>query len=377
MPLSIVIAAGGTGGHIFPGLALAGAIRELAPDARVAFVGTPRGLERSLIPARGYPLHLVGMRPFTRSLGMKPILGVLSMFRATVQARRILRSVRASAVVGMGGYASLPVVVAAWRLGIPRIVHESGAVPGLANRVAARFTRDVALSFPDAAGRFPRRTRTRVVGTPLSPELAGVDRIALRAEGRRAYRLPQTVTAVLVLGGSLGAMRLNEVGVGLAARWRERDDLRVVLKAGRDHLDTIRAEVTELGADQVVTTVAFIDRMDEAYAAADVALCRAGAGTVAELAAGGVPAVVVPYPHAPDDHQTKNAAALVRAGAAVLVPDGEATADRIAPILEELAADPARRERMSKAARELARPDAARELARWVLHRAGRRSEAL
>jgi UDP-N-acetylglucosamine--N-acetylmuramyl-(pentapeptide) pyrophosphoryl-undecaprenol N-acetylglucosamine transferase len=376
----VVIAAGGTGGHIFPGLALADAIRELDPSAGITFVGTSRGLEGKLIPERGYPLRLVAMRPLERSFGVAPVLAVFSALRATIQARRVLADAAASVAVGMGGYASLPVIAAAWLRRIPRLVHESGAVAGLANRVAARLTRHVALAFEEAAPGIPARTRPRVVGMPLARQMASFDLRALRTEARAVFDLPDEATAVLVLGGSLGALRLNEVGVALAERWRGRSDLRIILKAGRSHLERTREELSRRGAADLVRTEGFLERMDLAYAAADVAVCRAGAGTVAELAAAGLPAVLVPYPHAPGDHQTKNAGPLVRAGAAILVPDAEATADRIGPIVEELAADPERRMRMSDAARERARPDAARELASWVLEladRDGRRSRAL
>jgi UDP-N-acetylglucosamine--N-acetylmuramyl-(pentapeptide) pyrophosphoryl-undecaprenol N-acetylglucosamine transferase len=370
---SVVIAAGGTGGHIFPGLALADEIARRSPEARICFVGTPRGLEGSLIPERGYPLRLVDMRPLPRSFGLGPVRAGWSLLRATVQAGRILRREGATVAVGMGGYASLPVVAAAWLRRIPRLVHESGAVPGLANRVAARLTPNLALSFRDAGPSFPPRVRrrARVTGMPMDPAVARLDRQALRADARKALDLPESVTAVLVLGGSLGAMRLNQVGVGLAGRWKDRTDVRLVIKAGKEHADRVTAELDRMGATGVATAMAFLERMDHAYAAADVAVCRAGAGTVAELAAAGLPAVLVPYPHATGDHQTRNAGPLVRAGAAVAVPDADATAERIGPILEELAADPARRSSMSDAARSLGRPDAAEQLAAWVLDLSG------
>lgn len=371
MAPTVVIAAGGTGGHIFPGLALADAIRRREPDARIAFVGTSRGLERTLIPARGYPLHLVDMRPLARKVGLAPVLAVLSLVRASFQARRILRREGAAVAVGMGGYASLPLIAGARLAGVSALVHESGAVPGLANRVAARLTPNVALSFQATAAGFSPRLHPRVTGMPLPPALANVDRGALRAEARRELELPEDVGVVLVLGGSLGARRLNEVGIGLAGRWRERGDVRILLKAGREHLDGVRAELDRMDAGRAVRAMAFLDRMDLAYAAADLAICRAGAGTVAELPAAGLPAILVPYPHAPGDHQTKNAAALVRAGAAVLVPDAQATAERIGPVAESLLADPERLERMGAAARTLARPRAAEDLADWTLELAG------
>lgn len=329
----VVIGAGGTGGHIYPGLATADAIRRAAPDAEVTFIGTPKGLEQRLIPAEGYALELVDMVPWGGAR-RAPLFGV-AVSRATLQAGSIFARTRPQVVLGMGGYPSLPVVIAARRRRVPVILHESGAVAGRANMLAARMTRHVALAFSAAARSFPRHT-ARVVGMPLSPELATFDRDALRAEARAEYDVAEGVTLVLVNGGSQGSVRLNELALGLAQRWRERDDVRIVLKAGAAHIDNVAALVESSGVGRVVRAVRYLDRMPTAYAAADVAICRAGAGTVAELATCGLPAVLVPYPFAPDDHQTANARVLTDAGAALLVADHDATPETVGPQLESL-----------------------------------------
>lgn len=366
-----MIAAGGTGGHIFPGLALADALRRRDPSIVVSFIGTPRGLERSIIPKRGYPLQLIDMRPFVRRIGLGPVLSIVSLVRATRQARKLLRAERPAAVVGMGGYASLPVLAAARWLHVPSLLHESGAVPGLSNRVAARMTPNVALAFEEAARGFPASVRPRTVGMPLDPSIAGLDRPSVHREARSTFDFPNDGLVFLVLGGSLGASRLNDVGVGLATRWRDRRDLRILLKTGAEHFQAVQTELDRRGVSRLVRCMAFLERMELAYAAADVALSRAGAGTVAELAAAGLPSILVPYPHAPGDHQTANARALVRAGGATIVPDSDADASRIGTIAEELLRDHGRRARMSAGARSLARPTAADDLATWVLELAG------
>jgi UDP-N-acetylglucosamine--N-acetylmuramyl-(pentapeptide) pyrophosphoryl-undecaprenol N-acetylglucosamine transferase len=368
---SIVIAAGGTGGHIFPGLALAEALRRRAPSIVVSFIGTPRGLERSIIPKRGYPLQLIDMKPFVRRIGLGPVLSIVSLVRATRQARKLLRAERPAAVVGMGGYASLPVLAAARWLHVPSLLHESGAVPGLSNRVAARLTPNVALAFEEAGRGFPASVRPRTVGMPLDPSIAGLDRPSLQREARGAFDIPADGLVFLILGGSLGARRLNDVGVGLATRWRDRRDLRILLKTGAEHVQAVQTQLDRGGVSGLVRCTAFLERMDLAYAAADVALSRAGAGTVAELAAAGLPSILVPYPHAPGDHQMANARALVRAGGATIVPDSEADVSRIGTIAEELLRDDGRRILMSAGARSLARPSAADDLATWVLELAG------
>jgi UDP-N-acetylglucosamine--N-acetylmuramyl-(pentapeptide) pyrophosphoryl-undecaprenol N-acetylglucosamine transferase len=367
--LSIVIAAGGTGGHIYPGLALAGAIQRLAPDARISFVGTRRGLEGRLIPETGHRLHFVDMIPLTRDVGARRFLLPAYVVRAAFQARAILGRERARVAVGMGGYASIPLIAGARLASVPALIHESGAVPGRANKVAARLTRNVATAFDltDSKRGFSRRVTTRTVGMPLSAELASFDRDALRDEARSVFGLDDAVTMLLINGGSQGSARLNDAAVGLARRWRERDDVRIVVKAGRKHVDDVERRLKEVGGESVATCVGYLERMDHAYAAADLALCRAGAGTVAELAVVGLPAVLVPYPYAPDDHQTVNAKVLVDAGAAVLVRDSDATTERLAPLIEELIEHRDRLPHMAAAARAQARPRAAEALASWVL----------
>ncbi|MDP9019908.1 MAG: UDP-N-acetylglucosamine--N-acetylmuramyl-(pentapeptide) pyrophosphoryl-undecaprenol N-acetylglucosamine transferase [Actinomycetota bacterium] len=368
MAPSIVIAAGGTGGHIYPGLALARALGRAAPGGRVSFVGTARGLEGRLIPEAGYELDLVDMVPFT---GWRRAVLPAALVRAAVQARSILHRRQADVAVGMGGYASIPLIVGARLAAVPALIHESGAVPGKANLVAARLTGNVATAFDEVVDAFPASATVRTVGMPLGPELAGFDRAALRHEARRAFGLDEGTRLVLVSGGSQGAATLNRLAVGLAQRWRDRGDVRILVKAGARNHEEAQAAVRATGTEKIVEVTRFIERMDHAYAAADVAVCRPGAGTVAELAVVGLPAVLVPYPHAPSDHQARNAAALVEAGAAFLVRDHQATAEVVGPLLERVLDDASELERMGSALRSIAHPRAAEELAAWALELAG------
>jgi UDP-N-acetylglucosamine--N-acetylmuramyl-(pentapeptide) pyrophosphoryl-undecaprenol N-acetylglucosamine transferase len=361
---SIVIAAGGTGGHIYPGLAVAEALRRAQPEARICFVGTPRGLEGTLIPQAGFPLHLIDMVPFA---GRQAALLPLALVRATAQARRILRREQADVAVSMGAYVGVPVIVAARLAGIPSLIHESGAVPGRANLWAARLTANVATAFPDAASSFSCAADVRTLGMPLGPDLDAFDRTMLRAKARAARGLDDSTLLILVNGGSQGAASLNRLAVGLARRWQHRSDVRILLKAGRrDHEQTAAALGAGSGAHLVELTP-FIDRMDLAYAAADIAVCRPGAGTVAELAVVGLPAVLVPYPHAPFDHQARNATALVAAGAAIMVRDHDATPEVVGPQLERILDDHRALESMRSELDHLARPCAADEMAAWAL----------
>ncbi|MFJ6514670.1 UDP-N-acetylglucosamine--N-acetylmuramyl-(pentapeptide) pyrophosphoryl-undecaprenol N-acetylglucosamine transferase [Streptomyces sp. NPDC091406] len=375
-PLSVVIGAGGTGGHIYPGLALAEALRRADPDAVVSFIGTERGLETTLIPAAGYRLHTVDMIPFDPALGAKRFLLPAALLRSGAQARSVLRTQKAQVVVGMGGYPSAPAIVGAKMAGLPSVIHESNAVPGRANQFAARLTEHLTVAFDGSRAHLSGGERALTVGMPIAASLAALDRPALREEARRAFGIPEGARVVLFNGGSLGAARLTAAAVGLAARWRGRDDVHLLIKTGPAALAETRQKLIDAGAGTaphpygadagagaaghpygahagagpVAQAVPYLDRMDLAYAVADLVVCRAGSATIAELATTGVPAVLVPYPYAPGDHQTHNARVLSDAGAAHLVPDAETTADRLAELIDPLLADPARLAVMGRAA---------------------------
>ena len=364
---SVIIGAGGTGGHIYPGLATADAIRAARPDSQIVFVGTKRGLEGRLIPQAGYELVTVDMLPLNTNLRWRLAFFPFSIVRSTVQTLRTLRERKADVVLGMGGYPSVPAVLAAWLARVPRIIHESNATPGLANRFVSRFAPNIALAFREGGRNLPRHRDTRLVGMPISESLAAFDRDALREEARAHFNLKDGERMVLVSGGSLGAVRLSRAAADLAGRWRDRTDIRLVIKTGRDQLPAIEQQLTSNGGHAVATAVAYLDRMDLAYAAADITVCRAGSGTVAELSHVGLPAVLVPYPSAAHDHQSFNAQALVDVGAAVMIPDSDVTADRLEQVLTPILADPARLAAMAAAAHQTVHTTAARDLARWVL----------
>jgi UDP-N-acetylglucosamine--N-acetylmuramyl-(pentapeptide) pyrophosphoryl-undecaprenol N-acetylglucosamine transferase len=372
-PPTVVIAAGGTGGHIYPGLALAEAIAEARPDARIEFVGTPKGLEGELVPAAGHRLHLYDMVQFAGQ-GWRKGLVPLALGRAAFQARRILKRADADVAVSMGGYSGIPLILAARTARIPSLIHEPGAVPGKANLLAARFTDHLATSFPQT--RFSG-VELRHVGYPLRRSMTSFDRAALRPEARAGYGLDERTAMVLVTGGSQGAMSLNRLALGLAERWAARDDVRIVLKAGaRNHAEVEGLLAGNPGA-HLVELVRYIDRMDHAYAAADLGVFRSGAGTVAELAVVELPSVLVPFPHDEHDEQVHNAQPLVDAGGALLVRDHEATAEHVGPMLEARMDDRVTLAAMSAGMRASARPHAAADLARWVLDLAeGKRSRS-
>ena len=365
---TIVIAAGGTGGHIYPGLALAEAVVAARPDATIEFVGTPKGLEGRLVPEAGHRLHLYDMVQFAGQ-GWRKATVPLALGRATLQARSILKRAGADVAVSMGGYSGIPLIVGARLARIPSLIHEPGAVPGKANLLAAHFAKHLATSFPQTTF---QGLEVRYLGYPLSRAITTFDRAALRPSARAAYDLADDSSMVLVNGGSQGAMSLNRLALGLATRWAGRDDVRIVLKAGARNHEEVEAELASNPGAHLVELVRYIDRMDYAYAAADVTICRSGAGTVAELAVVELPAILVPFPHDEHDEQVHNAEPLVRSGGALVVRDQEATAEVVGPLLEERLADPAMLHAMATGMRASARPTAAADLAAWVLDLAGK-----
>jgi UDP-N-acetylglucosamine--N-acetylmuramyl-(pentapeptide) pyrophosphoryl-undecaprenol N-acetylglucosamine transferase len=359
----VVIAAGGTGGHIYPGLALAAAITEARPDARVSFAGTPRGLESELVPKAGYTLDLYDMVQFNNQ-GWRKALAPGALVRGSLQARALLRRRDADVAVSMGGYSGVPLVLGARLAGVTSLILEPGAVPGQANRFASRFTSNIATSFPQT--RFGDRP-ARYVGYPLRGSMTSFDRSTRRPAARAAMGLDDRTALVLVVGGSQGSLTLNLLTLGLAARWAERDDVRFLLKPGARTHERIAAELETNPGRHLVRLVDHIDDMEDAYAAADIAICRSGAGTVTELAIVALPSILVPLPAHEHDEQLHNAQPLVDAGGAIVVRDDDARPDVVGPIIEERLADRSLLDEMSRNMRASARPQAAADLAAWVL----------
>jgi len=339
-----MIMAGGTGGHVFPGLAVAELLRQ--SGWRVVWLGAKTGMEAALVPKRGYDMAWVS---FSGVRGRGPgalFLLPLKLLVAFWQSARAIFTHRPDVVLGMGGYISFPGGMMAALLGKPLVVHEQNAIPGLANKVLAAVADRVLCAFPGAL------KRASLTGNPVRPEIAAIAPPESRYAGRSGP------LRVLVVGGSLGARALNDVVPrALALLTGERPVL--THQSGAQHLDSLRRAYSAAGV--LAKTSAFIEDMAAAYAEADLVVCRAGATTVAEIAAAGVASVLVPYPRAVDDHQTANARFLADAGAAVLVPQSELSPERLAEVLAGF--DRLRLRDMARRARSLARPGAASAVA--------------
>ncbi len=357
---SVVVAGGGSAGDIEPALALADALRRSDPEIRITALGTRRGLETRLVPARGYDLRLVPAVPLPRR-PTPALLRLPDRVAAAVQAvRAVLDEVAADVVVGFGGYVALPAYLAARRRRTPIVVNEINRRPGLANRIGARLTRFVGLgteSIPLPHG--------RVVGVPLRAALAGLDRAAARDAARAHFGLALDVPCLLVSGGSQGARSLNRAATAAAADLA-RADVQVLHVTGPKNT----VEVPTTGGQPPYVVVPYVDRMELAYAAADLALCRAGAMTVAELTAVGLPGAYVPLPHG-NGEQRLNALPVVAAGGGLLVDNADLDPvwirDRLLPVLT----DPAELSRMSTAAAGVGRRDGDVALAELVREAAG------
>ena len=369
-PVWVVVAGGGTAGHVLPAVAAAQALVERGhPAGSVRFVGSSRGIEARLVPEAGFEVTLLPGRGIARRLTLDNVGAVAGLVRGVGRALVLVRRWRPAVVLSVGGYASVPCAAAAavWR--VPLVVHEQNAVPGLANRLAGRLARASAVSFEGTA--LPRAV---VTGNPVRPEVRAVDRSpAGRRRARQELGLPVEGLVVGVFGGSLGARRLNQATFGVVEAWAGRQGLAVRHAVGaRDWTGVAGNLPRPAPGGLVYQPVEYEPRMPVLLAAADVVVGRAGGTTVAELAAVGMPSVLVPLPIAPNDHQTANAMALVRAGAAVLIPDGELTTERLADELGALLDDTERLTRMEAAARSFARPDAAERVADVVERHARR-----
>jgi len=353
MPHTVILAGGGTGGHVYPALAMGDALR--ARGHTVHYYGDAARLEGRVAPARGYLFRGVDAAQFPRAGLLAKVRFAGSLLRSVLQARALLKEDGATLVLGVGGYVMAPTVLAAWTLGIPAAIHEANVAPGLANRLCARVAKLVLLTYPETAQRLTGNAEKRTVGCPVNPGVLDGTRAAAAAK----YGLDPARPVLVSVGGSLGAARLNELTLALA-----RDPARafqVLHITGPRYEDEVRAAYGPLPAGVVLR--GYEDRMADAFAVADLLLCRSGSSTLAEVCAVGRASVLLPSPNVTDNHQEENARGLERAGAAEVVVEKGMDVPTVAARIRALMADANRRDAMALAARRLARPDVANEVA--------------
>jgi UDP-N-acetylglucosamine--N-acetylmuramyl-(pentapeptide) pyrophosphoryl-undecaprenol N-acetylglucosamine transferase len=358
--MKVLLTGGGTGGHLFPVLAVAEALRKTQPPVELLFVGSSTGLEATIVPQEGIPFHGLPVMGLPRRPGIRFIRASMAILRCILQARKRIDAWKPDVVFATGGYASAPVLAAAWLSKVPVVLHEQNSIPGLTNRFASRFAREVHLTFSASRRHFPRRDHLRLSGIPLREGILS----GSRGRALRLFRLDEGRKTVLVFGGSQGAHRVNEAILDALARLSVRKDIQFVLQSGQNDYGWM---LERCRRTQVRTWVRpFLTNMGDAYAAADLVVCRAGALTLGELAATGRPSILIPYPHATANHQALNAEAFIEVGGAILIPDAELNGEVLAQKIADLLDHPRRLRTMSVQVMRMARPDAADRIVRAI-----------
>ncbi|MFQ6091146.1 MAG: undecaprenyldiphospho-muramoylpentapeptide beta-N-acetylglucosaminyltransferase [bacterium] len=364
-PLRVLFAAGGTGGHLFPALAVAQELMGRAPASRVLFAGTRKGMEALLVPRAGFEIAFISIYGLRRRMSASnlalPFFGLKSLFQSFL----ILRRFSPDVVFGTGGYVAGPVLLGAVLSRIPTVLHEQNSRPGLTARWLARWVSMVLLSFPQSEAYFRRKENLRVTGNPTRLGLEAGDRRA----ARRLFGLREDVRTLLVFGGSLGAHSINMAVLDALEELTAEQDVQLLWQTGRLDFEGIRDRVSQSG----VRVLPFIDEMVDAYQAADVVLCRAGATTLAEITRCGLPAILVPYPRATGGHQEFNARILVEAGAAAMIPDQELSGRKVAAAVLNILKDTEKRERMRNRSKAMGSPRAATDIVEALFELVSRR----
>ncbi|MCK5690079.1 undecaprenyldiphospho-muramoylpentapeptide beta-N-acetylglucosaminyltransferase [Myxococcota bacterium] len=358
--MNLMIAGGGTGGHLFPGIALAQEVRRREKDSNILFVGTERGIEVKAVPKAGFELSLLPVSGLRRVGVVGKLVGLMRLPLALFQAARLIRRFKPDVAVSVGGYAAGPAVLAARLLGVPCVVMEQNSVAGVTNRILGKVAKLVVAAMPTSD--FPA-SKVRVLGNPVRADLLPVRELPYE---------PASPLRLFIFGGSQGARAINELMMSAAPLLSQMPNpLNIHHQTGPADLQRVQAAYDAAGFNDV-RVVPFIDDMASAYANADLVLARAGATSIAEITVCGRPSILVPFPYAVDDHQTANARTLEEAGAARLEPQSGLSAEKIVQILNELSAEPSRLAAMAKISRDLGKPESAKDIAdaieKEVLH---------
>ncbi|MCL6471642.1 MAG: undecaprenyldiphospho-muramoylpentapeptide beta-N-acetylglucosaminyltransferase [Firmicutes bacterium] len=364
--MRVVISGGGTAGHIYPGLALAKALQKIRDDLEIVYIGTSSGLESTLVPQAGLTFKAVEARGLPRKPSFKALATVFSAGWGTLESINILKGFKPDVVVGMGAYVSLPVVGAAVLRQIPTVIHEQNAVPGLVNRVLGKVATAIAVSYPDMSKYFPSGKKVEFTGNPVREEILQ----AKRSEAVKNFKIDKARKVLLVFGGSRGAKRINEAVVEAYDEWRAREDLQIVHATGNINYGSVKEAIEKIKSPKdtlLYNVYPYIDNIGEAYAIADLLVCRSGATTVAEITAKGLPAILIPYPYATDNHQEKNGRQLEKLGAARVILDHDLNGRLLAETVTSLISDEDELLRMSGASKQFGQPNAADVLAKLVL----------
>jgi UDP-N-acetylglucosamine--N-acetylmuramyl-(pentapeptide) pyrophosphoryl-undecaprenol N-acetylglucosamine transferase len=367
--MRILISGGGTAGHIYPGIALAETL-DKGKD-KVLFVGTKKGLESRLIPKAGYPFETIEVEGFSRKLSVRQANFLLKLSLGFIQAAKIIKDFKPEIVIGTGGYVCGPVVLAASLMGIPTVIHEQNAVPGMTNKLLSHFVKGIAVTYEDSLAYFPKKRRFCVTGNPVRKEIIAVS----KKEGREKLGIKQDSKVVLIFGGSQGAKKINTAIMNNIHNIISKKDWKFVFISGPKDYETIKLELEKYNNKWMDNLVVYpyIYEMQYAIAAADLIVCRGGATTLAEITVKGIPAIIIPYPYATGNHQEKNAQSLVNGKAAVMIKDSELDEKKLWKEITKLLTNKDKLEEMHISALKLGKSDAAQRLLQFIIETKNKR----
>ena len=362
--MRVMVSGGGTGGHIYPAITIIERLRAQDPSVEILYVGTKKGLESDIIPKENIPFETIEVAGFQRKLTLANLAIAGRAAKGVWQALSLVRKFRPDVVIGTGGYVCGPVLLAAGMLGIPTMIQEQNVVPGMTNKIASRFAAKIAVGYEEAGKYFPDREKIVATGNPIRAAVMS----ARREDGLAEFGLDGNKKTILVSGGSRGARSINTALIALHEKFRHRDDVQILHITGQNEynrvIDSLKEKGIDIGSAGNIKIVPYAYHMPNALAAADLAIFRAGALGLAELAARGIPSVLVPYPYATANHQEYNARIVEKHGAAVVIKDSELTGELLLAKVEALLAEPNTLAKMATASLELGRAEAADDIAR-------------
>lgn len=359
--MKILVTGGGTGGHIYPALAFIDYVKKIDPNATFMYVGATRGLENKIVPATGIPFKTLEIQGFKRKLSFENVKTIQLFLKSIRMAKKILREFKPDVVIGTGGYVSGAVVYAAAKLKIPTIIHEQNSVPGITNKFLANYVDKIGIAFEDAAKFFPQ-SKTKLVGNPRGQEVCGIQQSAILSE----YDLDPAKQTVLIFGGSQGALKINQAVISSIPEFAKKE-YQILYASGERYFKEIEEKIgMTKDAFPNISIRPYIDKMAEVMANSDLLIGRAGATSIAEFTALGLPAILVPSPYVTNDHQTKNALSLARAGAVTVIADNELTGENLIQAVDEIMTDPKLRAKMAEASKKQGITDASSRLYQLV-----------
>lgn len=354
--MKVLITGGGTGGHIYPAIAIAGKIKDEIKNVQILFVGTEKGLESQLVPKAGYQLKTITVRGFKRSLSLDTVKSVRDLFLGLSEAKKIIRDFKPDLVIGTGGYVCGPVVFVASLLNIKTIIHEQNVIPGVTNKILSKFVRKILVSFEESKEHFHNSRKIVVTGNPIRKEFIDVN----RKECRKALGVDDDALVVMAFGGSRGAKKINETMVEVLQKINGRKDIHFIHVTGKEHYESVLNEFKEKGIKigKNIQIKEYVHDMPKLMGACDLVICRSGAITLAEVTAMGLPTILIPSPYVTNNHQEHNAKVLEKEGAAILLKEKELSRENIIELISLLSSDRSKLKNMATKSKILSKPNA-------------------